>query len=141
MLSELPNVSRGEKMKAIIETHHFITGCKAAGVSEDDRTMMVTAISEEPSVGDLIKDTGGCRKRRFAGRGKGKGGGFRTVHYNGADDVPVLLLVLIDKGERADLSQQERNELRQSMATYETEYRAGVVKRAALKIARFLKGA
>jgi hypothetical protein len=30
------------------------------------------------------------------------------------DDVPVLMLALINKGERADLSQTERNELRRT---------------------------
>jgi hypothetical protein len=70
--------------------------------------------------------TGGCRKSRFAGRGKGKRGGYRTVHYNGSDDVPVLLLVVLDKGDRDNLSKGERNELRKLMQTYEAEYRAGV---------------
>ena len=46
-----------------------------------------------------MEGTGGCRKLRFAGKGKGKRGGFRTVHYYAGYDVPVLLLALIDKGE------------------------------------------
>jgi len=70
--------------------------------------------------------TGGCRKCRFAGRGKGKRGGYRTVHYSGSDDVPILLLVVLDKGDRDNLSKGERNQLRKLMQTYEAEYRAGV---------------
>jgi hypothetical protein len=124
-------------MKAAIETPSFINTASRAGVSEDERNAMVVAISAEPDSGDLIQGTGGCRKRRFAGRGKGKSGGYRTVHYNGADDVPVLLLVVIDKGERADLNQAERNELKKAMATYEKDYRAG----QAAKVSEMKKGA
>lgn len=46
-----------------------------------------------------------------------------------ATDVPVLLLALIDKGERADLSQAARNVLKKELAGYASDYRAGVRKR------------
>jgi len=75
--------------------------------------------------------TGGCRKIRFPGKGKGKRGGYRTVHYFAADDVPVLLLALISKGERSDLSQAEKNELKKQLAGYTADYRAGVKKKLA----------
>ena len=113
-------------MKAVIETKTFLDSVRSCGIDDDQRTIMVEAIAAAPDVGDTIPHTGGCRKRRFAGRGKGKSGGYRTIHYNGADDVPVLLLVVIDKGERADLSMTERNQLRAALAIYEREYRAGV---------------
>jgi hypothetical protein len=51
--------------------------------------------------------TGGARKLRVAGRGKGKSGGFRVVTYYAAEDVPILMLAVIDKGERTDLSKAE----------------------------------
>jgi hypothetical protein len=79
----------------------------------------------------LMEGTGGCRKLRFAGKGKGKRGGFRTVHYYGGDDVPVLLLALIDKGEDENLSKAERNELRIELAGYADDYRKGVIEKVA----------
>jgi hypothetical protein len=45
--------------------------------------------------------------------------------------VPVLLLALIDKGERADLSEGERRELRKELAGYASDYRASVRNRIA----------
>lgn len=36
------------------------------------------------------------------------------------------MLALIDKGERADLSQAERNELRKELSGYAADYRASV---------------
>jgi len=118
-------------MKAVIETPTFLTSARDAGLSEEFRAFIVETIADDPMIGEIMPGTGGCRKSRFAGRGKGKSGGYRTVHYNGADDVPVLLLVVLDKGDRDNLSQADRNELRKLMQTYEAEYRAGVAAKVA----------
>lgn len=116
-------------MHTVIQPPTFLADCRNAGLSEDDVSEIVGAISSEPLAGDLIPGTGGARKRRFAGRGKGKSGGYRTVSYFAGDDVPVLLLALIDKGERANLSQAERRELRRELAGYASDYRESVRKR------------
>jgi hypothetical protein len=110
-------------MQTVIETSEFLADCRAAGLTNDELSEIVRAISLEPRIGDIIPGTGGARKRRFPGHGKGKSGGFRTVSYFAGDDVPVVLLALIDKGERANLSQAERNELRKELAGYASDYR------------------
>ncbi|MGY4174759.1 hypothetical protein ACVIHH_000050 [Bradyrhizobium sp. USDA 4518] len=92
---------------------------------------IVTAIAEDPTQGDMMKGTGGARKVRFPGRGKGKSGGYRTVHYFAGNDVPVLLLALINKGEAANLSKAERNALKKELEGYADDYRKGV----AIKVA------
>jgi hypothetical protein len=120
-------------MHTVIETQTFLLDCRSAGLSGDDLSEIIRAISSEPLAGDLIPGTGGARKRRFAGRGKGKSGGYRTVSYFAGDDVPVLLLALIDKGERANLSQRERLELRKELAGYASDYRASVRNRVAVR--------
>jgi hypothetical protein len=113
-------------MKTVIETPSFLSTARDAGLTDDMREFIVATISDDPMMGDVMIGTGGCRKSRFPGRGKGKRGGYRTVHYNGPDDVPVLLLVVLDKGDRDNLSHEERNELRKLVQTYSAEYRAGV---------------
>jgi hypothetical protein len=118
-------------MHGVIRTATFLKDARTAGLSEDDQQLIVVAISENPMLGDLMPGTGGCRKVRFAGKGKGKRGGYRTVHYYAANDVPVVLLALISKGERSDLSKSEQNELKKEMAGYAEEYRAGVRKKVA----------
>jgi hypothetical protein len=70
------------------------------------------------------------------GRGKGKSGCYRTVHYFAGEDVPVLLLALINKGERANLSKAERNALRVELEGYADDYKKG----AASKVAQIRKG-
>jgi hypothetical protein len=117
-------------MHAVIETPSFLADCRHAGLSDDEISGIVVVISSDPISGDIIPGTGGARKLRIAGRGRGKSGGYRTISYFAGEDVPVLLLGLIDKGERADLSQAERNELRRELAGYARDYRASVHKRA-----------
>jgi hypothetical protein len=114
-------------MYTVIRTPTFLSDAKAAGLAEEDQNDIVSEISRNPTAGAIMEGTGGCRKLRFAGKGKGKRGGFRTVHYFAGDDVPVLLLALIDKGEDENLSKAERNELRIELAAYADDYRKGVI--------------
>ncbi len=116
-------------MHAVIETPTYLADCRQTGLSDDEMSDIVATIATDPSAGDLMPGTGGARKLRFVGRGKGKSGGYRTVSFFGGKDVPVLLLALISKGERADLSQAERNGLRKELAGYAEEYRTNVRKR------------
>ena len=89
-------------------------------------------LAANPTAGVLMPGTGGARKLRVAGRGKGKSGGFRVVTYFGAADIPVFLLGVIDKGERANLSKAEQNTLRKELAGIADDYRAGT-RRAATR--------
>jgi len=91
----------------------------------------VTWIADNPAAGDLVPGTGGARKARFAGQGKGKSGGYRVVTYFVGSELPVFLLAVISKGERADLSKAERNELRVELSGLAADYRAGVLGRTA----------
>ncbi len=59
-------------------------------------------------------------------------GSYRTIHYCGGDDIPVFLLAVLKKGERADLSQAEKNELRKELAGLADDYRRAVGTRAAM---------
>ncbi len=48
--------------------------------------------------------------------------------YFGGVDVPVFLLAALSKGERANISKAERNELKLVVATIADDYRAGLMK-------------
>jgi len=112
-------------MHTVIETPTFLGDCRGAKLADDDRLAIIDAIAEAPLEGEM----GGARKRRFAGRGKGKRGGYRVISFYAGDDVPVLMLALIDKSERANISKAERNTLRQVLVTYAAEYRAAARRR------------
>jgi len=116
-------------MHAVIETSVFLRDAARAGLSEMERDEIITMIARDPTAGDVIPGTGGARKLRVAGRGKGKSGGYRIISYFAAEDVPVLLLVLIDKRERTDLTLSERNALRDRLGRFAVTYREGVPRR------------
>ena len=80
-------------------------------------------VAADPQAGDVISGTGGARKVRVAGKGKGKSGGYRVITFFAAEDVPVFLLRLVSKGQRADISQAERNDVRAALATLAENYR------------------
>ncbi len=86
---------------------------RAAGrlLSEDDRRALVDHLAARPRAGDLIEGTGGVRKLRWARDGRGKSGGVRVVYYFHSDQMPLYLLTVFAKNERANLSKAERNEL------------------------------
>ncbi len=110
-------------MQAVIETEAFLRGARGAGISDEERAAIVDFLAGNPDAGDEIKGTGGARKLRFAGKGKGKRGGYRVITFYSGSDIPVFLLDVFAKNERTDLSQAERNELRRILAVLAEAYR------------------
>ncbi len=104
-------------MHSVVETESYLRAAKDAGMAEDERIAAVDLVAADPEAGDLLQGTGGIRKARLAGRGKGKSGGYRIVWYFGGGDIPVFLLTVFGKGEKANLTQGERNALRALTAT------------------------
>ena len=99
------------RMHTVIETKAFLAAAEDAGMSEEEREALVAIVANNPTAGDLMQGTGGCRKLRFRKPGTGKSGGYRVVTYFGGDDIPLFLLTVFGKNERANLSQAERNAL------------------------------
>ncbi|MCT2399327.1 type II toxin-antitoxin system RelE/ParE family toxin [Novosphingobium mangrovi (ex Huang et al. 2023)] len=99
-------------MQTVIETESYLRAVKDAGMAEEERQAAVDLVASDPEGGDVMQGTGGVRKARLAGRGKGKSGGYRIVWYFGGGDIPVFLLTVFGKGEKANLTQGERNALR-----------------------------
>jgi hypothetical protein len=98
-------------MHGIVLTPTFQRQAERVGLSDAEIFEMASLIAADPLAGDLMVGTGGARKLRHAGRGFGKSGGNRTIHYFGGEDVPVFLLAVYGKGDKANLSSSERNQL------------------------------
>lgn len=115
-------------MQAVIETPSYLSAADDAGMTDEERRDAVTFIAANPMAGDMIQGTGGCRKVRLAGRGKGKSGGYRIITYYAGTDVPVFLLTVFSKGERANLTKAEKNSLRTLTQTLVASLTAKVVR-------------
>jgi hypothetical protein len=79
----------------------------AVGLSDEERAAIVNEIAGNPTQGDEIRGSGGVRKIRFAGRGKGKSGGYRVVAAYFGPNIPVYLVALLSKGERGNFTAAE----------------------------------
>jgi len=112
-------------MHTVVETPSYLADAKAAGLTEGEREAVVEMLADHPEAGDEIGGTGGARKVRVAGRGKGKSGGYRVITFYSGEDVPVFLLAAYSKGDRANLSKAERNELKGILGDVVQEYRKG----------------
>jgi hypothetical protein len=91
----------------VAELPQFIRDADALDLSEDACRAIVDAVSANPLEGDEVRGSGGVRKVRFAGRGKGKSGGYRVMTAYFGPEIPVYLLAILSKGERANFSAAE----------------------------------
>jgi hypothetical protein len=98
-------------MHTVAELDSFRRAAAQAGMSDDEVSELVAFLAENPTAGDELSGTGGCRKLRLAGRGKGKSGGYRTITFYTGDQMPVFLITVFSKGDRVNLSKNERNQL------------------------------
>lgn len=99
-------------MHSVSITKPFESAAKQAGLTEEEVDDIVTYLAENPQAGEEIQGTGGCRKVRIAGRGKGKSGGYRTVTFYSGEAMPVYLITVFSKGERSTLTGKEAGALK-----------------------------
>src|SRR5262249_13405634 len=73
-------------MHCVQHLKSFERAAAEVGLSEEEVESIEQLVARNPMAGVEIAGTGGCRKIRIAGRGKGKSGGYRVVtFYSGID--------------------------------------------------------
>jgi hypothetical protein len=97
-------------MQTIVELTEFLRKAQDLFVG-DEKLSLINYLAVHPQAGDLIQGTGGIRKLRWAAQGKGKSGGVRVIYYYYNETIPLFLLTVFGKNEKANLSQSERNDL------------------------------
>lgn len=102
----------------IVETGAFTARIRILLPDEEFRRLQAT-LTGRPDAGTVIPGTGGLRKMRWAGSGRGKRGGIRVVYFWHKAAARILLLLAYAKNERDDLSEAQKRALRHII---ETEY-------------------
>ena len=92
-------------------------------LSEADRRAMEAAIVANPGAAPVIRGTGGLRKLRWAGSGRGKRGGIRTIYFRHAGPDAIYLLAAYAKADREDLSPADRKVLSRLVTAIKKEER------------------
>jgi hypothetical protein len=70
-------------------------------------------LADHPDAGELIRDTGGLRKIRWALPGRGKSGGVRVIYYHVASRSQIRLILIYRKGIKDDLTPKEKAAVRE----------------------------
>jgi hypothetical protein len=104
-----------EKPITVVETPLFIR--QAAAVWDDaEREDFIEFIARNPEAGDIIPDTGGVRKVRWARAGSGKRGGVRVIYFYHDGNHPLYLLMVYAKAKQENLSADEKQTVRKLAA-------------------------
>jgi len=97
-------------MQTIVELPEFLKKSDKL-LRNSEKQGMINCLALQPETGDIMRGTGGIRKLRWSAQGKGKGGGVRVIYYYHNESLPLFLLTLFGKGEKANLTKAERNAL------------------------------
>lgn len=95
-----------------IETPMFTRQATGDLFSDEELIQLQVELIENPNRGELIVGSGGLRKLRVAGNGRGKSGGFRVIYYV-ATAESIFLLLAYAKNRKDSLTKSEIAVLRQ----------------------------
>lgn len=93
------------KLQTVVELPEFQRRAKTV-MSNDEREAAIVWIAENPEAGTPLG--GGLRKVRIPREGGGKRGGFRTIYVFGGRHMPIFLITVFAKNEKANLTPKEQ---------------------------------
>lgn len=97
-------------MQTIVELPEYERRASSL-LNDAEKQGIINYLAIHPHAGVVMKGTGGIRKFRWASGNRGKSGGVRVIYYFHNESMPLFLLTLFGKNEKATLSKAERNEL------------------------------
>jgi hypothetical protein len=109
-------------MQTVVETPSYLADAERL-FSLDERKAIVDRLASDPTCGVVVPGGGGIRKVRFGFGARGKSGGARIVYLFSGTDLPVFILAVFAKNEKANLSVSERNALGKMVAAMIEDYR------------------
>ena len=77
------------------------------------RAELVKVLATDPDQGNVVVGSGGVRKIRFGGRGRGKRSGYRVMFAYLGEHTPVYILAALKKNIKADFTRSEITAMRQ----------------------------
>jgi hypothetical protein len=103
----------------IIETSVF-TRIIQELLTDDEYAELQLALIRNPVAGAIIKNSGGIRKLRWAGSGRGKRGGIRVIYYWVTADNQIRMLYAYTKNTQSDLDKDQLAALRKIAERWES---------------------
>ncbi len=93
-------------MMRFIETPVFTKELRSL-IPDDDYRSVQIVLALRPEQGALIKGTGGLRKIRWGGKGRGKRGGLRFIYYWDKASETIYMLFVYQKNRQDDLTPKQ----------------------------------
>ena len=87
----------------IIETSIFTRKIREL-ISDEEYGELQFALIQRPDIGVVIPQSGGIRKIRWSGSGRGKRGGIRVIYYWYVNEQQIYMLLAYAKNEQANFS-------------------------------------
>lgn len=107
--------------RTFIELPWFMTKWKSLGMDDADLRRLQSELLSDPKVGAVMRSTGGVRKMRFAFKYQGKSGSIRVIYVDFEVYEKIYLLTAYTKNEKDNLSQKERNEIKELITVLENQ--------------------
>jgi RelE toxin of RelE / RelB toxin-antitoxin system len=109
-------------MQTVVETPSYLADAERL-FSSDERKAIVDRLAADPTCGVVIPGSGGIRKVRFGFGARGKSGGARIIYLFSGLNLPVFVLAVFAKNEKANLSAADRNALGKMIVAMVEDYR------------------
>jgi mRNA-degrading endonuclease RelE of RelBE toxin-antitoxin system len=84
-------------------------------LDDDEYAEMQLVLVARPDAGSIIKGSGGIRKLRWAGSGRGKRGGLRIIYYWWVANDRISMLLVYPKNEMDDLTTDQLKLLKRQL--------------------------
>jgi hypothetical protein len=76
-------------------------------LADDEYAALQWTLAARPELGKIVPGSGGIRKMRWAGSGRGKRGGLRVIYFWFVRENQILMLLAYTKNEKDDLKRDE----------------------------------
>ncbi len=106
-------------VRLVFKETSFFTRQVTELLGDDELNNLQWFLMADPEKGDLIRGSGGLRKLRWGGTGRGKRGGLRVIYYWHVPGSTILMLLAYPKNEQDNLSPAQLKFLK---SIIETEY-------------------
>ena len=118
-------MSNEELSRIFVELPSFMARWKSLGLDDADLFRLEIELLNNPKVGAVLQGTGGVRKVRFAFEDRGKSGSIRVIYIDFEIYEKIFLLTAYAKADQANLTKQERNDLKGLVELLELDLEKG----------------
>lgn len=98
--------------RVFIEVPSFYKKWREFGLSDKELRALQILLLDDPEAGQIMQDTGGVRKLRFASQNKGKSASFRICYVDFEEYGKTYLLAVFRKKDQSNLSMSEKQQIK-----------------------------